>query len=49
MEADAEDAVAPDCEKVAVGHAAVQKLDQQIQESGFYDSFFEGLAPFPSE
>jgi Ca2+-binding RTX toxin-like protein len=45
--ADTKDLVAPDCEKVAVGLAAVQKLDQQLQESGFYNRIFEGLAPFP--
>src|SRR5215213_4709498 len=35
--ADTEDAVAPDCEKVAVGLAAARELDQRIEESGFYD------------
>ena len=45
--ADTEDFVAPDCEKVAVGVAAAQKLNRQIEESGFYDRIFEGLAPFP--
>jgi len=45
--ADTEDVVAPDCEKVAVGLAAAKELDQQIEESGFYDRTFEGLAPFP--
>jgi Ca2+-binding RTX toxin-like protein len=45
--ADTEDTVAPDCEKVAVGLAAARELDQQIEESGFYDRIFEGLAPFP--
>jgi Ca2+-binding RTX toxin-like protein len=43
--ADTEDAVAPDCEKVAVGLAAARELDQRIEESGFYDRIFEGLAP----
>jgi Ca2+-binding RTX toxin-like protein len=45
--ADTEDVVAPDCERVAVGLAAAKELDQQIEESGFYDTLFEGLAPFP--
>ena len=34
--ADTEDVVAPDCEKVAVGLAAVQQLDEQLVESGFF-------------
>jgi Ca2+-binding RTX toxin-like protein len=45
--ADTEDVVAPDCEKVAVGLAAARELDQQLDDSGFYDRIFEGLAPFP--
>jgi Ca2+-binding RTX toxin-like protein len=45
--ADRADVVAPDCEKVAVGLAAGNELDQQIEESGFYDRISEGLAPFP--
>jgi hypothetical protein len=45
--ADTEDVIAPDCEKVAVGLAAARELDQQIEESGFYDRIFEGLALFP--
>jgi Ca2+-binding RTX toxin-like protein len=45
--ADAEDVVASDCEKVAVGLAAARELDQRIEESGFYDRIFEGLAPSP--
>jgi Ca2+-binding RTX toxin-like protein len=45
--ADTEDVVASDCERVAVGLAAAKELDQQIEESGFYDRIFEGLAPFP--
>jgi Ca2+-binding RTX toxin-like protein len=47
--ADAKDAVAPDCEKVAVGGAAANKLNQQLQNSGFFDRFFNNLAPFPVE
>jgi Ca2+-binding RTX toxin-like protein len=45
--ADTEDVVASDCERVAVGLAAAKELAQQIEESGFYDRIFEGLAPFP--
>jgi hypothetical protein len=45
--ADRADVVAPDCERVAVGLAAAKELDQRIEESGFYDRIFEGLAPFP--
>jgi Ca2+-binding RTX toxin-like protein len=45
--ADTEDVVAPDCEKVAVGLSAARELDQQLDDSGFYDRIFEGLAPFP--
>jgi Ca2+-binding RTX toxin-like protein len=45
--ADRADVVAPDCERVAVGLAAALELDQRIEESGFYDRIFEGLAPFP--
>ena len=47
--ADRADVVAPDCERVAVGLAAAEELDQRIEESGFYDRLFEGLAPFPGE
>jgi hypothetical protein len=45
--ADRADVVAPDCERVAVGLAAALELDQRIEESGYYDRIFEGLAPFP--
>jgi phage head maturation protease len=45
--ADRADVVALDCEKVALGLAAAKELNQQIEESGFYDRIFEGLAPFP--
>jgi hypothetical protein len=45
--ADRADAVAPDCEKVAVGLAAAEALDRRIEESGSYDRIFEGLAPSP--
>ena len=47
MLADRADVVAPDCERVAVGLAAALELDQRIEESGYYDRIFEGLAPFP--
>ena len=45
--ADRADVVAPDCERVAVGLAAALRLNQRIDESGFYERIFEGLAPFP--
>ena len=45
--ADTEDVVAPDCEKVAVGLAAASELNQQLEESGFFERIFEGLAPSP--
>jgi hypothetical protein len=45
--ADRADVVAPDCERVAVGSAAALRLDRRIEESGFYDRIFEGLAPSP--
>ena len=45
--ADRADVVAPDCERVAVGLAAAEELNQRIEESGFYDRIFEGLAPSP--
>jgi Ca2+-binding RTX toxin-like protein len=45
--ADTEDVVAPDCEKVAVGPAAVRELQQQLEDSGYFDKLVEGLAPFP--
>ena len=46
-DADTEDVVAPDREKVAVGLAAARELDQQLEDSGFYENLFEGLAPSP--
>jgi len=45
--ADTQDLVAPDCERVDVGLAAAQQLNQQLEESGFFDRIFGGLAPFP--
>jgi hypothetical protein len=45
--ADTKDVVAPDCERVAVGLAAAVELNQQLEESGFFDNIFGGLAPFP--
>jgi Ca2+-binding RTX toxin-like protein len=47
--ADTKDVVAPDCERVAVGLAAAQDLFEQLQESGFFETFFGGLPPFPGE
>jgi hypothetical protein len=44
--ADTKDVVSDDCERVAVGPAA-QQLVQQLEESGFFENFFGGLAPFP--
>jgi hypothetical protein len=44
---DASDAIAPDCEKVAVGVAAADKLNRQLENSGYFERFFDGLAPFP--
>jgi Ca2+-binding RTX toxin-like protein len=44
---DTKDVVAPDCEKVAVGPEAVQELDQQLIESGYFQRLFEGLPPDP--
>ncbi len=45
--ADRKDVVAPDCERVAVGVAAAGELSQQLEESGFLESVFGGLPPFP--
>ena len=45
--ADTKDVVAPDCEEVAVGRAAVEELDRRLEERGFFERFFEGLAPSP--
>jgi RTX calcium-binding nonapeptide repeat (4 copies) len=45
--ADTEDLVAPDCEKVAVGFAAAERLNLQLGEAGFFDRIFGGLAPSP--
>ena len=45
--ADRKDVVAPDCERVAVGPAAVEELAEAIEESGFVENFFRGLPPFP--
>ena len=44
--ADTKDVVAPDCEKVAVGDAAVGELFEELDEE-FFESFGEGLPPFP--
>ena len=45
--ADANDSVASDCEKVAVGPAAADRRNQQLENSGYFERFFDGLAPFP--
>ncbi len=45
--ADRKDVVAPDCEVVAVGLSAVEELSERLAERGFFERFFEGLAPFP--
>jgi len=47
--ADTKDVVAPDCERVAVGGAAVQELVEELEEEGFFETFFGGLPPFPGE
>ena len=44
--ADRKDVVAPDCEEVAVGPAAVE-LFEELEETGFFERFEEGLPPFP--
>jgi Ca2+-binding RTX toxin-like protein len=45
--ADRKDVVAPDCERVAVGGAAVRRLVEELEEEGFFETFFGGLPPFP--
>jgi Ca2+-binding RTX toxin-like protein len=45
--ADRKDVVAPDCERVAVGGAAVRQLVEELEEEGFFETFFGGLPPFP--
>lgn len=45
--ADRKDMVAPDCEKVAVGPAAIEELHEGLADSGFFESFFGGLPPDP--
>jgi Ca2+-binding RTX toxin-like protein len=45
--ADRKDVVAPDCERVAVGDAAVQELVEELEAEGFIETFFGGLPPFP--
>ena len=47
MAADTKDVVAPDCERVATGPTAGQDLFEELEESGFAENFFGGLAPFP--
>jgi hypothetical protein len=45
--ADRRDLVAEDCEKVAVGEAAVGALFEELDEE-FFGPFFGGLAPLPN-
>jgi hypothetical protein len=48
--ADTKDVVSDDCERVVVDSAAgplAHQLVQQLEESGFFENFFGGLAPFP--
>ncbi len=45
--ADTKDVVAPDCEKVAVGPAAIEELHEELVDSGFFENFFGGLPPDP--
>jgi Ca2+-binding RTX toxin-like protein len=47
--ADTKDVVAPDCERVAVGEAAIEELIAELEEEGFIETFFGGLPPFPGE
>jgi Ca2+-binding RTX toxin-like protein len=47
--ADTKDAVAPDCERVAVGEAAIEELIAELEEEGVIETFFGGLPPFPGE
>ncbi len=47
--ADTKDVVADDCERVAVGEAAIQEFFEELEEEGFFENFFGGLAPFPGE
>jgi Ca2+-binding RTX toxin-like protein len=44
---DSKDVVAPDCEKVFVG-AAASRFFHRLEESGYFDHFFEELAPYPT-
>jgi Ca2+-binding RTX toxin-like protein len=47
--ADTKDVVAPDCERVAVGEAAIEELVAELEEEGLIETFFGGLPPFPGE
>src|SRR3712207_864410 len=49
VSADTKDVIADDCEEVAVGPAAVQEFYAGLEEEGFFENFFGGLAPFPGE
>jgi hypothetical protein len=53
--ADRQDLVAPDCEKVRVVHGSRAEVLEQEEAffatpavSGFFEGFFEGLAPDPT-
>jgi hypothetical protein len=45
--ADRKDVVADDCEEVAIGKAEADEIFGPLEESGFFDEFFEALPPFP--
>jgi serralysin len=45
--ADRKDLVADDCEVVAISDAAQEALFEELQETGYQERHFEGLAPFP--
>ncbi len=45
LTADRKDVVAPDCEKVAVGPAAIEELHEELVDSGFFEHLFGGLPP----
>jgi Ca2+-binding RTX toxin-like protein len=47
VHADRKDVVARDCERVAVGPAAVEELHEELADSGFFENFFGGLPPDP--
>jgi hemolysin type calcium-binding protein len=47
VSADRKDVVADDCELVFTGRAAGEELFEELEESGFFERFFGGLAPDP--